>query len=146
MTTESSSGAFFYRVEKAIKSYRQFAQRQITESGQDITIDQWLILQALNNDPGIPLTEISTALFKDNASVSRIIQLLENRGYITRRDNETDGRRSLFSLTTPGKKTVGDLLPTIEGNRKHALRGIPSSDLASCRRVLDKIASNCQQR
>lgn len=41
----------FYTIEKAIKSYRQFAQRQIKEQGLDITVDQWLILKTISEHP-----------------------------------------------------------------------------------------------
>ncbi len=43
----------FYKVGKAIKTYRQFAQRRMIEAGWAIKIDQWLVLHAIEDKPGI---------------------------------------------------------------------------------------------
>lgn len=72
----------FYHIEKAIKSYRQFAQSRIKLAGYTMTIDQWLILKVLIDEPDIQLNELAVKVFKDSASVTRIIILLEKGKFI----------------------------------------------------------------
>ncbi len=143
MPAEKVSATFFYVIEKAIKSYRQFAQRNISQAGLEITIDQWLVLKTLQENPGIQLTTIAADVFKDVASITRIVQLLEKNGYVNRTDNVSDGRRSSFSLTRAGSAAVRRLLPIIEGNRTDALRGVNTREMAECRRVLEIVIGNC---
>ena len=110
----------------------------------DITIDQWLVLKTLQDTPDIMLTQVARNVFKDVASVTRIIQLLESKGYVTRDSHASDGRRSRLSLTRLGTDTIRALQPTITANRRHAVRGISQKDLAHTHDLLDAIAANCQ--
>ena len=48
---ERIADTFFYALERAIKSYRQFAQTRIAAAGSDVTIDQWLVLKTLQDNP-----------------------------------------------------------------------------------------------
>ncbi len=143
MATEKLPTTFFYTIEKAIKSYRQLAQRNISAAGLEITIDQWLVLKTLQENPDVQLTTIAADVFKDIASISRIVHVLEKKGYINRTHNTSDGRRSSFSLTRTGSAAVHRLVPIIDGNRSHALKGVTRSEMAECRRVLEVVIVNC---
>ena len=44
---EKLDKVIFYTLEKAVKSYRQFAQRNTMNTGIDVTIDQWLVIDLL---------------------------------------------------------------------------------------------------
>ena len=48
----------FYVLEKTIKQYRQFAQSNIDRAGIDITIDQWLILNVIQESPALAQFEL----------------------------------------------------------------------------------------
>ncbi len=67
----------FYSLESAIKAYRRFAQARMQAEGVDITIDQWLVLKTIHESADVTLQQIGAAVFKDFASVTRIVQLLE---------------------------------------------------------------------
>jgi DNA-binding MarR family transcriptional regulator len=144
VATDKLADTFFYSLEKAIKTYRQFAQANIDRAGVDITIDQWLVLKTLKDNPDITLQQISRDVFKDFASVTRIIQLLEAKGYVARRLHPQDGRRSALSLTRPGKESVRSLQPIIAGNRRKAVGGISRADIGRTHSLLLAIAANCQ--
>ena len=73
----------FYNIEKAIKSYRRLAQKELKKHGLNITVDQWLTLSALNDNPDIAQKDLAEMIFKDNASVTRIILLLVKSGIST---------------------------------------------------------------
>ena len=81
---EKLNSIIFYNIDKAIRSYRNFAQRQLKLHGFNITIDQWLIIKAILENPGITQNEIGDLVFKDNASVTRMIELLVKSEFITR--------------------------------------------------------------
>ncbi|MBC7862366.1 MAG: MarR family transcriptional regulator, partial [Bacteroidia bacterium] len=70
---EKLESVFFYHLEKAIKSYRQFAQNKLNSNALTITIDQWLVLKVLSDNQDITQTELAERVFKDKASVTRII-------------------------------------------------------------------------
>jgi DNA-binding MarR family transcriptional regulator len=85
-------------------------------------------------------------VFKDFASVTRIIQLLESKDYVRRRTHETDGRRSSLRLTRAGAALISDLEPIIRANRRQALQGLTSTEIERMREMLALITANCRPR
>ena len=71
---EKIDSVLFYYIEKAIKTYRQYAQKELKNAGLTITVDQWLTLNCLNENPQITQKELAEAVFKDTASITRIIE------------------------------------------------------------------------
>lgn len=139
---EQLNDIIFYHLEKAIKSYRQYAQKQIDNAGIDITIDQWLILKSIEADPTLPQQQIAAKAFKDVASITRIIELLVKKEYLMRDFHESDRRRFRLTLTDTGKQVLKTLQPIIINNRNTALNGITQKDAEKLSALLQKIAAN----
>ena len=135
----------FYTIEKTIKTYRQFAQKQLKEAGLKITIDQWLIIKSIDDDPAITQQEIAEKVFKDNASVTRIIDLLAKAKYIKRTVNKDDKRRSDLTITGEGKKIIEQVYKVVLNNRATALKGLNKKEIEITQKVLQSIINNCNE-
>lgn len=133
----------FYTMDKAIRTYRNFAQKKLKENGYKITIDQWLIIKAILENPGISQQELGEKVFKDNASVTRIIELLVKSDYLEREVNQNDRRKSNLKVTTEGKSIIEKVQTLVLENRKTALTGISFEDLEIMNRTLKTIIENC---
>lgn len=133
----------FYTMDKAIRTYRIFAQKRLRENGYKITIDQWLIIKAIMENPGISQQEIGEKVFKDNASVTRIIELLVKSEYLEREVNPDDRRKSNLNVTDEGKSIIKKVHSLVLENRKTALTGILPEELEIMNKTLKKIISNC---
>ncbi|HYK46974.1 MAG TPA: MarR family transcriptional regulator [Parafilimonas sp.] len=140
---EKLTDIIFYTLEKSIKTYRQFAQKRIAEKGYNVTIDQWLVLKILHDNEGITQQQLAEIVFKDYASVTRIIELLVNKKYIQRDFHSRDRRRFALTLSAEGKKLLTKIRHDIDENRSKALKGISKSETEAARRTLNKIISNC---
>jgi DNA-binding MarR family transcriptional regulator len=136
----------FYSLESAIKAYRRFAQARLHAAGIDITIDQWQVLNTIHESPDLTLQQVGTAVFKDFASVTRIVQLLERKGLLRRRPHPNDGRRSELVLTSAGEAVIRTVEPIAQANRRHALEGIDAEEVARLRALLKRITENCDTR
>lgn len=134
----------FYAIEEAIKTYRKFAQQNISTLGDPITLDQALILMIINEGEELSQKEIAEILFKDNASMTRMIELMVKNGYLKRSPDPKDRRRFRLNLTDKGKKTLKQLIPIVEDNRKTALQGVSQKEIRSLVAVLHKITANCR--
>lgn len=141
---EKLERVIFYSLDKSIKTYRQFAQRRFTESGLDITIDQWLVLNAIQEKPDISQLEIAEKVFKDAASVTRIIDLLIKKSYLKRETHNSDRRRFSLNLTEEGKTLLKNMSTVVEQNRAKALQGIHEKELFQMRQTLNLIIDNCK--
>lgn len=142
---ENIESVIFYTLDKAIKSYRQYAQKQIKDAGFSVTIDQWLVLRNIQENPSINQQELSSKVFKDSASVTRIIELLVKSNLVKRTINGEDRRRNYLSVTREGTKVLQDVQGIILKNRAVALEGISQQELESMRRNLQKIIDNVKE-
>ena len=142
---EKLSGTVFFQLDRAIKSYRQYAQKRLNENGFSITIDQWLVLKTITDHDDISQNEIAEFIFKDKASVTRIIDLLITKGYLKRETPAENRRRVRLTITKAGKDIIEQILPTIKGNRKNALVNCSAKELLIVESVLDKIIQNCSK-
>jgi DNA-binding MarR family transcriptional regulator len=133
----------FYSIEKTIKSYRQFAQKNLNGSGFDITIDQGLILNIIKDNPGITQQQIAVKAFKDHASVTRIIENLVVRKILHRDFHANDRRRFNLSITESGLNIMTQMEPVIDANRKKAIAGISSGEIDILKNLLQRITDNC---
>ena len=134
----------FYSLEKTIKQYRQFAQNFLDQAGLSITIDQWLVLNVIQQFPELGQSEIAERVFKDQASIARIINLLVKKGFLQQTTSQEDRRRTIRELTPKGTQLIKKIAPIVEQYRSTALRGIKEPDIVHLRQTLDAIFSNCQ--
>ena len=142
---EQLNQTFFYTLEKAIKAYRHYFQTQLKNAGYGITVDQWLVLNMILDFKGITQTEIAERIFKDKASITRIIDLLETNDYVTRKPHPTHGKMIQIDLTTKGHDTINALKKEVPKFRDFALRTIGDDSKKEVQSVLKSIINNCMQ-
>lgn len=140
---EKLNNIIFYNIDKAIRTYRMYAMKKIREKGYKITIDQWLIIKSILENPEITQQELAKNVFKDNASVTRIIDLMVKSNYLNRKVDTNDRRKSILSVTKEGKDIIEKVQDLILENRKIALKGIDKEDLDAMDIILQKIINNC---
>ena len=141
---EKLDSVLFYYIEKAIKSYRQFAQKELKDAGVSITVDQWLTLNCLNENPDMSQKELAETIFKDNASITRIIELLVKAKYIKRSINKDDRRKSDLTITDLGLEIIDKASPIVNNYRNQALKGIGIAKEDHVKMVMKTIIKNCQ--
>lgn len=144
MNINNPASTTLYSIEEAIKAYRKLSLKNIQSVIPDITVDQALTLQLLN-ETELTQTNIADLIFKDYASMTRITHQLIKKEYITKSTGEIDKRVSVLKITKKGEESLKRLVPIIRKNRKTALEGIPPEDLNTLTQTLKKITENCKK-
>jgi len=134
---------FFYQLEKSIKSYRRYVQNQFKAHGFSITVDQWLVLKVLSENSKLTQSDLADLVFKDKASMTRLIELLVLKKLVQRAPHETSGRRFQLIITEKGHDLIAHITPLVKNNRNQALKGITQADLQLTENTLKKIIENC---
>ena len=142
---ENLADILFYTIDRSIKSYRQYAQKQLKDAGFEITIDQWLVLKSIHEDNSIAQQQIAEKVFKDVASITRIIEILVQKNYLSRSFHSGDRRRFELKLTVEGTGLLKKMQPYIEKNRNTAINGIETSEILKLQETLKKIINNVQE-
>lgn len=142
---ENLNSVIFYNIEEAIKTYRMYAQKQLKINQFNITIDQWLVLKSLKENPKSTQIELAEKVFKDNASITRIIELLVKAGFLERKVNQADRRKFDLKITPSGEKILTDVYKIVLKNRAKALEGIAIEEIETVNVILKKISANCKK-
>lgn len=140
------SDTIFYIIEQSIKEYRKFSQKNISEEIGTVTIDQGLILLFLNDCPELTQKEIGGLIFRENASVTRMIDSLVKKKFLKRSVNKQDRRRYELEITPEGEEILDSLSSIIMTNREKAIEGITEKELSHLTTILNKIISNCKAK
>ncbi|MEO0732879.1 MAG: MarR family transcriptional regulator, partial [Bacteroidota bacterium] len=120
----------FYQIEQAMRQSVRYTHRVFAEARVDLTKDQWLVLKKINDDPsGLAPLEIARVLNKEAASMTRMLDILERKGLLTRQPNPADRRSSLILPTTRGTELYHEVLPLVAGIRAQAVLGLAPDEL-----------------
>ena len=144
MKIELSQITVLYSIEEAIKSYRKFAGRNIKQIDKSITVDQAILLFLIHNNPEFTQKAVADILFKDYASITRMIESMIQKKLLLRKPNKTDRRSNDIKLTEKGVETLKELQPVIISNRQQALGGLEKEELEQLDSTLQKIITNCK--
>ncbi|NER14884.1 winged helix DNA-binding protein [Leptobacterium flavescens] len=131
-----------YSIEETIKAYRKLSQLNISQIVPDITVDQALILLILESND-MTQTEVADIVFKDYASMTRIVKLMVRKDYLTKTVDNQDKRKAKLEITERGKVIIEKLKPMIKRNRETALNSISDKELDQLYKILKKITKNC---
>lgn len=135
---------FINDLENALKQCRKFIQSGLNKRGFDITIDQWQVLHIIKNNKNIKQTEVAAKAYKDAASVSRIIDLLNKKTYVARQVDPNNRRRIVLGISERGEKVyvkAGEII--VEFTNK-TLIGFKEKRIKKIRKVFKGISKNCK--
>jgi len=146
MRFENPSKTIFYQIEKAIKQYRTMAQGNLNGLGYNVTINQILLMIQIQQQSDISQVELANLLFKDVASVTRMIELLVRENLVQRAENKIDRRKKDLKITKKGEELLNKAIPIISKNRTIAQKNMSEDDLQTLFKLLNKIIINTSKK
>lgn len=78
-----------------------------------VTETQWRVIRTLADVDASAMSDLADRCAILQPSMTRIVKHLVDAGYINRKIDDTDQRRSLLSITPKGRSLVDDLAPRI---------------------------------
>ena len=140
---DESLGFWVYRVHiQGTNALR----RAFQAAGYDVTPEQWSVLARLREREGANQTQLGEKTLKDRHNITRILNLLEKRGYIERRTDETDKRVCHIFLTKAGRAVLEKLTPIVLNHRRLSFKGLGTEDRQAMRNLLERIVKNIERR
>ena len=120
---------------------KRFVQNA-TDSGQDISLDQWMVLGPIWQLESASQKELGEMCLKDKTNITRIIDALEQKNLVVRVEDQIDHRIKRVVLTNAGKQLFFDVLPIMEKTREEVRKDISNKDIETFKVVLSKILEN----
>jgi DNA-binding MarR family transcriptional regulator len=139
---EEAYNSYSFLLDRTARRVKQYAQQRFNELGFNITVDQWLVLKHLSENQETKQNELAELLFKDNPTLTRIIDLLCDKGLTERKMNPSDRRSFMVKLTKEGAKKVDQLKPKVKDIRLKAWDGLSERDFTQFKKVMNTIYQN----
>lgn len=106
-----------------------------------ITGPQRLVIRIVGRFPGISAGKLANVLCIHPSTLTGILQRLEGRGVIYRKQDPCDGRRALLSLTKKGRGFDALRTGTVEAAVRRALSKVAGDKIVSAREVLEALGA-----
>ncbi|MGH1339074.1 MAG: MarR family winged helix-turn-helix transcriptional regulator [Aureispira sp.] len=132
---------YIFLIERTFRSMRRYSNSEFAKFGYDISVEQWIVLKQVSENPKNTQRQISTATNKDPASVTRILDLLEKRGLIERTTG-VDRRSFGILLTTEGEELVAQILPKAFKIREKGIKGFTEEEEKQLVGLLHRVYDN----
>jgi DNA-binding MarR family transcriptional regulator len=142
--TQEQFSKYSFLLDRTARRVKQYAQRKFKLGDFDITVDQWLILKNLSENELLSQSELAQLVFKDQPTLTRVIDLLTKKGYVERVPHPLDRRSFQLLLTESGVSKVKELKPKVVSIREKAWENLNEKDFEEFKRILNTIYYNLE--
>jgi DNA-binding MarR family transcriptional regulator len=110
----------------------------------ELTFTQWVTLMALRDEIVVTAAELARHLGHDTGATTRMIDQLEQRGFVTRTRSTEDRRVVKLALTPQGRAMAKALLPRIVDFWNDALDGFSLAEVDQMTNLLTRLVTRLE--
>lgn len=126
MIREDLSRNFGYLVNDVARLMRTVYDRRVRSLG--LTRSQWWVMNHLFRNPGATQSELAAILEIERATLGRLLDRLEAKGWVRREDDARDRRAWRVRLTAAAEPAMRKLRKQAAGLRRDALAGMSATE------------------
>ena len=128
------------------KMVRAIANQKFIRAHLPITPEQFTVLTAILDHDGLYQRQIGAITLKDRPNITRIINILEDKGLVTRTPDINKRKIFKINITEEGKKAYNAVLPTVAEHWQSTVEDVSDEELINCLKVLNKIKANLEEK
>jgi MarR family transcriptional regulator for hemolysin len=110
-----------------------------------LTRPQWLALSRLYRRPGASQSELADMMEIERAPAGKIVDRLEERGWIERRPDPSDRRINRIFMTELGQRVHAAILPIGQATVADALVDLSDREIVRLTELLDRIKARLSE-
>jgi len=138
---DKSIGAQMHLASQAL---RRRMHHRIHKLGYQCSMEQLSILEVLKFNGAMNMSEIAHALIKENAAITRMVDVMEGRGLVERKSIAGDRRAKAIHITEKGMEVFEKLIPKIVVELEEATSCITKEEYDEAVRIMKKITKHNQ--
>ncbi len=93
-----------------------------------LTVEQFHLLKNMSETDVLSQNQLCEIVQKSAANVTRILDRLEKKGFITKERNQADRRSFLLFLTDQGRDLVDEVSSLFDSFSEHLIKGISTQE------------------
>ena len=111
----------------------------------DLSLIEFMALKKVNEKSSLSIQEIGTAINFTKSGATRIIDRLEDKGYVIRERSLEDARICCVTLTAGGRKTISNILDKYTVYINEVLKNLDPQMVDAIKDALDVLVKSVQQ-
>lgn len=129
-----------YAMEQTVIYFKITGAQFFNQLNMGVTIDQFAVLDAIYTNNDICQRDLSKIVLKDRSNTGRILNILEENGFITR-SVETKGKRLVkkIYITDKGKHVIEDNQEKLRNAFAKVFDDVSEEEFATLRQILSKL-------
>ena len=131
-----------FQIDLTSKVSKQYSQKEFDKLGLGITVEQWVILKILSENKNLSQRDLAKKSYRDPASITRTIDLLEKKKLLKRQTIPNNRRRYHVILTSEGESFIERNMDLIKAHRALSIAGLTQAEMKTLSSVLEKIRMN----
>ena len=124
---------------RRVSAYVQGASARTLQT-RHTSVAEWIVLCLILEQPGITPAELAESLTMTRGAVSKVIDKLEAKNWITRSTKSGDGRVHLLFLTRRGSQIIPQLGEILDQHEHKIFGSLEADERAVLRQLLQKLA------
>ena len=136
-----NSKNLIYALEKTLHLIKNKTLAVFRENNLPVSKEQWLILERIAADQGTNQKGIAKDTFKDPAALTRMLDLLVEKGFVQRKASKSDRRTFDIYLTVEGKRLVNKIAPILDAFNSSIEKNVTKEDEKYLLLLLHKLQS-----
>lgn len=112
--------------------------------GHDLSFMQWLVLVKLREGVSTA-TELCQIMWHDTGALTRLLDQLEERGFVERQRSAADRRVVKVQLTAAGRRKTTELMPLAIDRLNSALADFSKTEFEQFMRLLKKFIASLRE-
>lgn len=124
---------------KTRMTFRQAVQKELKRNNVDMTFEMLQIMHSLWTRQGVSQQYLAEKTAKDKACLTNLINNLEKKGWVIRKEDPSDRRNRLICLTSEGEEISNQIKPLINNIYAQVGEKISARQLQSCINHLQKL-------
>lgn len=113
MTNNESARELILQILRTRMVFRQTLQRVLKRHNVDMTFEMLQVMNCLWNEQGISQQSLAEKTAKDKACLTNLINNLEKKNWVIRKEDSSDRRNRLIFLTAQGEELALTVKPLI---------------------------------
>jgi len=114
--------------------------------GHGVTVAEWVVLRALFDADSVKPSELATTLGLTCGAISKLVDRLVTKQFVSVRSDVHDGRAQLVTLRASGRRLVPKLATLADENDAEAFGHLAEDQRASLLATLKRIAEHLELR
>ncbi|MEP2026110.1 MAG: MarR family transcriptional regulator [Reichenbachiella sp.] len=127
---------------RTMKALDYFLNDHFASRGLKLTKAQMILLKVLSNRGAMAQNSLAFITDRDKTSLTRLINTMEKKNFVTRSVDENDKRIKLVDITEEGKKMFNSAIPILQEIIVVVQDGVEQKDLDTTIKVLKQIGKN----